>query len=34
VPAQVWAKIAVSGLIWFVLPLLIGLRLVLRSEVK
>jgi hypothetical protein len=29
-----WAQIAVSGLVWLVLPLAIGLRLVLRSEVK
>jgi len=29
-----WAQIAVSGLFWLVLPLAIGLRLVLRSEVK
>ena len=29
-----WAQIAVSGFVWLVLPLAIGLRLVLRSEVK
>jgi hypothetical protein len=32
--ATEWAHIGVSGLIWLVIPLLIGLRLVLRSEVK
>jgi len=29
-----WAQMGVSGLIWLVIPLAIGLRLVLRSEVK
>jgi hypothetical protein len=29
-----WAHIGVSGLFWLVIPLLVGLRLVLRSEVK
>jgi len=29
-----WAQIAVSGLVWLVLPLLVGLRLVMRAEVK
>jgi len=29
-----WAQIGVSGLIWLVLPLLVGLRLVMRAEVK
>jgi hypothetical protein len=29
-----WAQIGVSGLFWLVIPLLVGLRLVLRSEVK
>jgi hypothetical protein len=29
-----WAQLGVTGLIWLVLPLAIGLRLVLRSEVK
>ena len=29
-----WAQLAVSGLIWLILPLAIGLRLVMRSEVK
>jgi hypothetical protein len=29
-----WAHLGVSGLIWLVLPLAIGLRLMLRSEVK
>jgi ABC-2 type transport system permease protein len=31
---QQWAHIAISGLIWLVLPLLIGLRFVMRAEVK
>lgn len=29
-----WANIAVTGVVWLVVPLLIGLRLVMRSEVK
>jgi ABC-2 type transport system permease protein len=29
-----WAHLGVSGLVWLVIPLAIGLRLVLRSEVK
>jgi hypothetical protein len=29
-----WAQIAVSGLVWLVIPLLVGLRLVMRAEVK
>lgn len=29
-----WAQIGVSGLVWLIIPLAIGLRLVLRSEVK
>jgi len=29
-----WAQIGVSGLFWLVIPLAVGLRLVLRSEVK
>ena len=29
-----WAHIGVTGLIWLVLPLLVGLRLVMRAEVK
>jgi ABC-type transport system involved in multi-copper enzyme maturation permease subunit len=29
-----WAQLATSGLVWLVIPLAIGLRLVLRSEVK
>ena len=29
-----WAHIGVSGLIWLVIPLLVGLRLVMRAEVK
>lgn len=32
--ASGWAHLAVSALIWLVIPTLIGLRLVLRSEVK
>lgn len=34
VPGSVWPKLIVSSLIWLVLPLLVGLRLVMRSEVK
>lgn len=33
-PAQDWATLGVSGLIWLVIPLAIGTRFVLRSEVK
>ncbi len=33
-PAGLWVKLAVAGLIWLVIPLAIGVRLVLRSEVK
>jgi hypothetical protein len=29
-----WAHLGVSGLVWLVIPLVVGLRLVLRSEVK
>jgi len=29
-----WAQIGVSGLVWLVIPLAVGLRMVLRSEVK
>ena len=29
-----WAQIGVSSFIWLVLPLLVGLRLVMRAEVK
>lgn len=32
--AERWAQLATSGSVWLVLPMLIGLRLVLRSEVK
>jgi ABC-2 type transport system permease protein len=32
--ATQWAQIGVSGLFWLVIPLAVGLRLVLRSEVK
>lgn len=32
--AEHWAQLAVSGSFWLVLPLALGLRLVLRSEVK
>lgn len=32
--AQEWAHLGVSSLIWLVIPLAVGLRLVLRSEVK
>jgi ABC-2 type transport system permease protein len=31
---QEWAHIAVTGVIWLLVPLLVGLRLVMRSEVK
>jgi ABC-2 type transport system permease protein len=31
---QEWAHIAVTGITWLLIPLLIGLRLVMRSEVK
>jgi hypothetical protein len=31
---QEWAHIAVTGIAWLLIPLLIGLRLVMRSEVK
>ena len=34
VAGQDWAHLATSGLIWLVVPLAIGLRLVVRSEVK
>jgi ABC-2 type transport system permease protein len=32
--AEQWANIGVTGMFWLVLPVLIGLRLVMRSEVK
>ncbi|MBO9520088.1 MAG: ABC transporter permease [Nocardioidaceae bacterium] len=32
--ATEWAHLAVSGLVWLVIPLAVGLRLVVRSEVK
>jgi hypothetical protein len=31
---QEWAHIAITGVTWLLIPLLIGLRLVMRSEVK
>jgi hypothetical protein len=31
---QQWAQIVVSALIWLVAPLLVGLRLAVRAEVK
>ena len=34
VTGQQWAQLAVSTLIWLVIPLAVGLRLLLRSEVK
>jgi ABC-2 type transport system permease protein len=34
VTAQQWQQLAVTGLIWLVVPLLAGLRLVVRTEVK
>ncbi|MFG1816847.1 ABC transporter permease [Kribbella sp. NPDC049174] len=32
--AEQWANIGVTGIVWLVIPLLIGLRLVMRTEVK
>jgi ABC-2 type transport system permease protein len=32
--AEQWANIGVTGVVWLVVPLLIGLRLVMRTEVK
>ena len=32
--AQEWAQLGTSGLLWLAVPLAIGLRLVMRSEVK
>jgi ABC-2 type transport system permease protein len=32
--AEQWANIGVTGLVWLVIPLLVGLRLVMRTEVK
>ena len=32
--AEQWANIAVTGIVWLVIPLLIGLRMVMRAEVK
>ena len=34
VSGEEWANLATAGLVWFVIPLAIGLRIVLRSEVK
>lgn len=34
VSAEQWAQVGVSGLVWLVVPLAVGLRIVLRSEVK
>jgi len=34
VSGEEWANLATSGVIWLVLPLVVGLRLVMRSEVK
>ena len=34
VTTQQWAELGVSGLFWLVIPLAVGVRLVLRSEVK
>ncbi|MCY7396718.1 MAG: ABC transporter permease [Nocardioides sp.] len=34
VSSEQWAQLGVSGLFWLVIPLAVGLRLVLRSEVK
>ncbi|WP_182346278.1 ABC transporter permease [Tomitella gaofuii] len=33
-PAESWATLAVSGVIWLVIPLAIGVRAIMRSEVK
>ena len=32
--SQEWAHIAVTGVTWLLVPLVIGLRLVMRSEIK
>jgi ABC-2 type transport system permease protein len=32
--SEQWANIGVTGLVWLVIPLLVGLRLVMRAEVK
>jgi ABC-2 type transport system permease protein len=32
--AEAWGQLGTSGVVWLVIPLLIGLRLVMRSEVK
>jgi hypothetical protein len=32
--AEQWANIGVTGIVWLVIPLLVGLRLVMRTEVK
>ena len=32
--AEQWAHIGVTGVVWLVVPLMVGLRLVLRSEIK
>ena len=29
-----WAQLAVTTLVWLVIPLVVGVRLVMRSEVK
>lgn len=34
VSGQEWAQLVTSGIIWFVIPLAVGIRMVLRSEVK
>ncbi|MCW2622008.1 MAG: transporter permease [Frankiales bacterium] len=34
VSGEQWAQIAVTGVVWLVLPLLVGLRCVMRSEMK
>jgi len=34
VSGEQWAQLGVTGLLWLVIPLVIGVRLVLRSEVK
>jgi ABC-2 type transport system permease protein len=32
--SQQWAHLAATGLVWLVIPLALGLRLVVRAEVK
>jgi uncharacterized membrane protein len=32
--SEQWAQLGVTGVVWLVLPILVGVRLVMRSEVK